>query len=291
MYAGGVVTGPIVRSARLTHLTTIYSMDLKLKGQVAIITGSSTGIGKACALGLAAEGVKIVINYHSSQEPALEVKKQIEDLGGEAIAVQADVSSEDDVKMLFAACLEAYGHLDILVANAGMQMDAPFTEMTLQQWNTVLAVNLTGQFLACREAARLFRKQGVHGHGRAAGKIICMSSVHDEIAWAGHVNYATAKGGVKMMMESMAQELSKDKIRINSISPGAIKTDINKDAWNTPEALNALLKLVPYGRIGEGEDVANVCTFLASDVSDYICGETVYVDGGMMLYPGFIGNG
>lgn len=266
-------------------------MDLNLAGQVAIITGSSTGIGKACALGLAAEGVKIVINYHNSEQPALELKERIESDGGEAIAVQADVSVEKDVQRLFRACLDAFGHLDILVANAGMQSDAPFAEMTLEQWNKVISVNLTGQFLACREAVRIFKDQGVHDHGRAAGKIICMSSVHDEIAWAGHVNYATSKGGVKMMMESMAQELSGHKIRINAISPGAIKTDINQDAWSTPEALNKLLELVPYGRIGEGEDVANVCAFLCSDRSDYITGTTLYVDGGMMVYPGFAGNG
>ena len=114
-----------------------------------------------------------------------------------------------------------------------------------------------------------------------------MSSVHDEIPWAGHVNYAAAKGGVKMMMESMAQELAEDKIRVNSISPGAIRTDINKDAWGTQKAMDELLTLIPYGRIGEAEDVGNLCVFLASDASDYITGATIYIDGGMMLYPGF----
>lgn len=266
-------------------------MDLNLSGQVAIITGSSTGIGRACALGLAAEGVRVVINYHSSEEEAEEVRRQITESGGEAITVQADVSKEEEVTKLFKACHDAFGHLDILVANAGLQADAAFTEMTLDQWNKVINVNLTGQFLACREAARIFRKQGVHGHGRAAGKIICMSSVHDEIAWAGHVNYATAKGGVKMLMESMAQELAQDKIRVNAISPGAIQTDINKDAWEDPKDLEKLLTLVPYGRIGQGEDVANVCTFLCSDAADYVTGATIYVDGGMMLYPGFADNG
>ena len=266
-------------------------MNLNLSGQVAIITGSSTGIGRACALGLAAEGVKITINYHSSDEEAKKVKAEIEANGGEAIIVQADVSKEKDVERLFQQTLDAFGHLDILVANAGMQSDAAFTEMTLEQWNKVIAVNLTGQFLACRAAARIFREQGVHDHGRAAGKIICMSSVHDEIAWAGHVNYATAKGGVKMMMESMAQELAQDGIRVNAISPGAIQTDINQDAWDDPQALEKLLTLIPYGRIGQGEDVANVCTFLCSDAADYITGATLYVDGGMMLYPGFADNG
>lgn len=262
-------------------------MNINLKGQTAIITGSSTGLGRACAIGLAREGMNVVVNYHSSEEEAQDTRKTIEKAGGQAIVVKADVSKEDEVEKLFAACLEAYGHLDLLVANAGLQADAAFTEMTLEQWNRVISVDLTGQFLCCREAARIFRRQGVHEHSTAAGKIICMSSVHDEIAWAGHVNYAAAKGGVKMMMESMAQELAGDKIRINSISPGAIRTDINKAAWNTDTAMNDLLKLIPYGRIGEAEDVANLCTFLASDASDYITGSSIYIDGGMMLYPGF----
>ncbi len=266
-------------------------MNLNLAGQVAIITGSSTGIGAACAKGLAAEGVKVVINYHQSAAEAEELHRYIKGNGGQSIIVQADVSQEADVKKLLDACIEAYGHLDIMIANAGLQQDAAFTEMSLKQWNTVINVNLTGQFLVCREAARLFKEQGVHSHGAAAGKIICMSSVHDEIPWAGHVNYATAKGGVKMLMESMAQELAPYKIRVNSISPGAIQTDINKDAWENAADLEKLLTLIPYGRIGQGEDVANVVVFLCSDAADYVTGTTLYVDGGMMLYPGFADNG
>ena len=262
-------------------------MDINLQGQTAIITGSSTGLGRACALGLAKEGMNVVVNYHSNKEEADSTAQEIKDKGGEAIIVQADVSKEEDVMRLFDECHKAFGHLDLLVANAGLQADAAFTEMTLDQWDRALSVDLTGQFLCCRQAARIFRKQGVHDHSRAAGKIICMSSVHDEIPWAGHVNYAAAKGGVKMMMESMAQELAGDKIRVNSISPGAIRTDINKDAWGTDKALNDLLTLIPYGRIGEAEDVGNLCVFLASDASDYITGATIYIDGGMMLYPGF----
>lgn len=266
-------------------------MNIDLSGQTAIVTGSSTGIGKACAIALGKEGMNVVVNYHSSDEAAKNTAREIEEAGGKAIVVQADVSQEEDVQGLFKACHDAFGHLDVLVANAGLQADATFTEMTLDQWNKVINVNLTGQFLCAREAARIFRAQGVHEHGKAAGKIICMSSVHDEIAWAGHVNYATAKGGVKMMMESMAQELAQDKIRVNSISPGAIKTDINQEVWATEEALNDLLTLIPYGRIGETEDVGNLCVFLASDVSDYITGSSIYIDGGMMLYPGFRNGG
>lgn len=262
-------------------------MNIDLQGQTAIVTGSSTGLGRACALGLAAEGMNVVVNYHSSKEEADDTAQEIAAAGGKAIVVQADVSKEDDVSRLFQECLDAYGHLDLVVANAGLQADAAFTEMTLDQWNKVISVDLTGQFLCCREAARIFRRQGVHEHGKSAGKIICMSSVHDEIPWTGHVNYAAAKGGVKMLMESMAQELAADKIRVNSISPGAIRTDINKEAWGTEEAMDKLLQLIPYGRIGESKDVANLCAFLASDASDYITGATIYIDGGMMLYPGF----
>ncbi len=262
-------------------------MNIDLQGQTAIITGSSTGLGQACAIGLGREGMNVVVNYHSSEKEAQQTAEKVEEAGGQAIVVQADVSKEDEVTKLYDACHDAFGHLDLLVANAGLQADAAFTEMTLEQWNKVINVDLTGQFLCARQAARIFKKQGLHPHSRAAGKIICMSSVHDEIAWAGHVNYATAKGGVKMMMESMAQELAADKIRVNSISPGAIQTDINRHAWDTPDALDKLLTLIPYGRIGEPDDVANLCAFLASDASDYITGATIYIDGGMMLYPGF----
>ena len=262
-------------------------MQIDLSGQTAIITGSSTGLGRACAIGLATEGMNVVVNYHSSKDEADVTAHEITRAGGKAIVVQADVSKEEDVARLFQSCANAYGHLDVLVANAGLQADAAFTEMTLAEWNRVINVDLTGQFLCCREAARVFRKQGVHEHGVSAGKIICMSSVHDEIPWSGHVNYAAAKGGVKMLMESMAQELAADKIRVNSISPGAIRTDINKETWNTEQAMDKLLELIPYGRIGEGEDIANLCAYLASDVSDYITGATIYIDGGMMLYPGF----
>lgn len=262
-------------------------MNINLQGQTAIVTGSSSGLGRACALGLAKEGMNVVVNYHSSKDEADATAKDIEAAGGKCIVVQADVSKEADVQRLFTECMDAFGHLDLVVSNAGLQADSAFVEMTLEQWHKVIDVDLTGQFLVCREAARIFRKQGVHEHGKSAGKIICMSSVHDEIPWAGHVNYAAAKGGVKMMMESLAQELSADKIRVNSISPGAIRTDINEAAWGTQEAMDNLLTLIPYGRIGEGEDIANLCAFLASDRSDYITGATIYIDGGMTLYPGF----
>jgi glucose 1-dehydrogenase len=229
----------------------------------------------------------VVINYHSQAEPAEELARQINAEGGRAIAIGADVSKEEDVERLFAQTLEAFGSLDILVANSGMQKDAKAVDMTLADWNQVIGVNLTGQFLCARAALRIFNRQGIReGVSRAAGKIIHMSSVHQRIPWAGHVNYAASKGGVDMLMQTLAQEVSHQRIRINGIAPGAIRTDINRDANE-----EQLLKLIPYGRVGEVEDIANAVVFLASDASDYIVGTTLFIDGGMSLYPEFRGNG
>ena len=193
---------------------------------------------------------------------------------------------------MFKKMFEEFGTIDILVNNAGLQQDAPFDQMTLQQWNTVIGVNLTGQFLCAREAVREFKRRGVKPDvSVAAGKIICMSSVHEVIPWAGHANYAASKGGVMLLMKSMAQELASHRIRINSICPGAIRTPINTAAWDTPEAYQSLLTLIPYQRIGEPEDIGRVAVFLASDQSDYITGASIFVDGGMTLYPGFATGG
>lgn len=267
-------------------------MELNLAGQTAIVTGGSSGIGQACAIALGREKVNVVVNFHSDRAGANKAVAAIEAEGGRAFHFQADVSKEKEVEAMFQACIDRFGALDILVSNAGRQKDAAFTEMTLDAWQAVLDVDLTGQFLCTREAARQFRKQGIRqGVSKAAGKIIVMSSVHDEIPWAGHANYTAAKGGLKMLVQTLAQELGADKIRVNSISPGAIATDINRDVWEDEESREKLLKLVPYGRIGETEDIGNLCLFLASDRSDYITGASIYIDGGMMLYPGFRDNG
>ena len=263
-----------------------------LAGQKALVTGGSSGIGRAVAIALGGAGADVVVNYRSGEEEAQEVVDAIKEKGSNAIALQADVAKEDQVEVMFAQLCDAFGTIDILVANAGLQKDAPFDQMTLQDWNTVLSVNLTGQFLCCREAVREFKRRGVRKEiSCAAGKVICMSSVHDRIPWAGHVNYAASKGGVMLMMKSIAQEVAPYRIRVNSISPGAIRTPINRQAWETPEAYAELLKLIPYKRIGEPEDIARAAVWLVSDEADYITGTSLYVDGGMTLYPGFEAGG
>jgi glucose 1-dehydrogenase len=263
-----------------------------LQGQPALITGASSGIGKATALGLAQAGADIVVNYIGDPVPAEEVAHQVERFGCRAITIEADVSKEDRVQAMFANAIAHFGTLHVVVSNAGLQRDAPFDKMTLQQWETVIGVNLTGQFLAAREAVREFKKRGVIKNvSVAAGKIVCMSSVHQQIPWGGHVNYATSKGGIMMMMKSIAQEVAPYRIRVNAVAPGAIRTPINTSAWSTPEAYDDLMKLVPYQRIGEPDDIARAVAWLASDASDYVTGATLFVDGGMTLYPGFSTGG
>lgn len=265
---------------------------MRLLNQVALVTGANSGIGKAIAIELGKQGAKVGINFVSHPEAADEVVKTIVSYGGQAIKLYADVSNEEDVEAMFTALISKFGGIDILVNNAGLQQDAAFQDMTLAQWKLVIDVNLTGQFLCSRAAVREFLKNGViAGRSKAAGKIICMSSVHEVIPWGGHVNYACSKGGVELLMKSMAQELAPHKIRVNSIGPGAIQTPINRQAWETPEALNNLMTLIPYQRIGQPEDVASLASWLASDEADYITGTTVFIDGGMTLYPGFSTNG
>lgn len=269
-------------------------MEQKLSGQVAIVTGGSSGIGTGVCISLAAAGAVVVVNHSSagSKERAEKVVAQIEANGGNAIPYQCDVSSEEEVQKMFADTIKQFKTVDILVNNAGWQKDAPFLEMTLEQWNQVISVNLTGHFLCAREAIREFLRRGVDpARSKAAGKIIHMSSVHEVIPWAGHANYAASKGGVMMLMKTLAQEFAWQKVRINSICPGAIQTPINKEAWETTEALSKLLTLIPYQRIGHPEDIGNAVVWLASDDSDYVNGTSIFVDGGMALYPGFQSNG
>jgi len=263
-----------------------------LRGQKALVTGANSGIGRAVAIALGQAGADVVVNYRDAEDSAIAVTREIAQAGSRGLAIRADVSKEEDVQELFRRAIAELGTIDILVNNAGLQKDSAFDNMTLAQWNAVIGVNLTGQFLCAREAVREFKRRGVRPDvSRAAGKIICISSVHEVIPWAGHANYAASKGGVMLMMKTLAQEVAPMKIRVNSIAPGAIRTPINTAAWGTPEALRSLLELIPYKRIGEPEDVGRVAVWLASDAADYVVGTTIFVDGGMTLYPEFADGG
>jgi len=264
----------------------------RLLGQSAVVTGASSGIGKAIALALGRAGANVLVNYNGSQEKGEEVADRIRDMGVKAIAVKADVSKEADVETMFDQVLATFGRLDILISNSGIQQDNPLIEMSLDQWEKVIGVNLTGAFLCARRAAREFCRQGIDQTlSKAAGKIIFISSVHEVIPWGGHANYAASKGGIMLFMKSIAQELAPHKIRVNNIGPGAVKTPINREVWSDPESEKQLLELIPYGRIGLPEDVGNVAVWMASDEADYVNGTTLFVDGGMTLYPEFADNG
>ena len=245
-----------------------------LVGQKALVTGAGSGIGAAVATALAQAGADVVINYVTKEEQAEAVAEEIRTASRSRVVThRADVSKEDQVQRMFECMLEEFGTIDILVNNAGIQRDSPFDEMSLADWNLVIDVNLTGQFLCAREAVREFKRRGVvEGVSSAAGKIISISSVHEVIPWAGHVNYAASKGGLMMMTKSIAQEVAAHRIRVNSVAPGAIRTPINVDAWATPEALEQLLTLIPYKRIGEPREIGQAVVWLASDDSDYVNG-------------------
>jgi glucose 1-dehydrogenase len=260
--------------------------EAPLQDQTALVTGAASGIGAAVATAFAEAGAKVGINHRGDSKAADILVAKIRERGGDAVALPADVSKED-VRRMFPAFAEIFGRLDILVANAGVQRDAPALEMTLNEWRSVLDVNLTGEFLCAREAIRQFLQQDVSPVSKARGKIICMSSVHEVIPWAGHVNYAASKGGLMLMMKTLAQEVADRGIRVNGIAPGLIMTGINEEVWSDPDKAKKVLKLVPYGRFGEPDDVAKAAVWLASDDADYVTGTTLFVDGGMSLYAAF----
>ena len=266
--------------------------DKKLSGQTALVTGANSGIGAGVAKSLGQAGANVIVNYVSKPEDADAIVAEIKGYGVDALALMADVSREDQVQAMFKQAIDHFGTIDILVNNAGLQLDAKFDEMTLAQWQLVIDVNLTGQFLCARETIREFLRRGPRPDvSKATGKIICMSSVHELIPWGGHANYASTKGAIKMLMQSLAQEYGDRKIRVNSICPGAIQTPINTAAWKTPEAYNSLMKLVPYNRIGQPDDIGNLAVFLASDDADYITGASIFIDGGMTVFEGFSTGG
>jgi glucose 1-dehydrogenase len=264
-----------------------------LVGQKALVTGASKGLGQAMAIGFAQAGADVLVNYSSDEHGARQTATIIESLGRKAVVFKANVAYESEVNAMFECMFKTFGRLDICVPNAAIQLNAKVDEMTIQQWQGVIDVNLTGMFLCAREAIRAFKRQGIdRSVSYACGKLIFMSSVHDIIPWEGHANYAAAKGGLMLLMKSLAQEVAHLRIRVNAISPGAIRTPMNVEKLTTPEMFeSSLLKLIPAKRIGEPEDIARAAVWLASDESDYVYGTTIYIDGGMTLYPGFIGAG
>lgn len=263
-----------------------------LRGQKALVTGANSGIGLGIAKELAKAGADVVVNYIVNPDDAENLVNELKKEGVRSLAFKADVSSETQVIQMFEETIRELGTVDILVNNAGLQRDAKFEDMTLDQWNKVISVNLTGQFLCAREAVKEFKRRGVKKEiSCAAGKIIHISSVHEVIPWAGHANYAASKGGIMMLMKTIAQETAPYRIRVNSICPGAIKTPINQSVWSSESGLNKLMDLIPYKRIGDIDDIGRVAAWLASDQADYINGTSIFVDGGMTLYPGFATGG
>jgi glucose 1-dehydrogenase len=249
---------------------------MKLEGRVVLVTGGSQGIGQTIALRLAQEGADIIVNYRSHPETADETKVKIEQMGRKAIAVKADLSQIEEIHQLVESSLQQFSQIDVLVNNAGLEKNADFLDITPDDYDRVMDVNLKGVF---------FTTQAVVNHLKASqrsGKIINISSVHEELPFPHFTTYCASKGGLKMMMRNLAVELAPLGITVNNVAPGAIETPINKSLMEDKDKLNATLKNIPLGRLGQPEDVAGLVAFLASSDADYITGSTLYVDGGLL---------
>ena len=254
---------------------------MQLQNKVAIVTGAATGIGEAIAIQMAREGAAVTIDYIAGQQDkANEVVTRIKKDGGNAIAVEVDVTKEDQVKNLIMQTARTFGRLDILVNNAGVEREHPFLEMPLDVWNWVLAVDLTGPWLCSQAAARQMVKQG------DGGRIINISSVHEDLPMPTNAPYCAAKGGLRMLMRTIAVELAPHKITVNNIGPGAIDTDLDAPTINDPSKFQKLLSEIPLGRVGQPSEVARLAVFLASDAAAYITGSTYFIDGGMLRQSG-----
>ena len=253
-----------------------------LAGRRALVTGATTGIGRGAAFELAAHGAAVAVDYRGKEDEADEIVSAIEGAGGRAIPVQMDVTNEDEVARGFGEAREAFGGLDLVVNNAGVEAPYELVDMPLDEWNRVITVNLTGVFLASREAARIMRADD------AAGTIVMVSSVHEQIPWMKFSHYCASKGGVKLFAQSIARELAPHGIRVVSVAPGAIETPINRDVLDDPDAKREVLEEIPLGRWGTVDDVAQAIAWVASDKASYVTGTTLFVDGGMTLYPKFV---
>jgi glucose 1-dehydrogenase len=253
-----------------------------LEGRRALVTGATTGIGRGTAFELAAHGAAVAVNHRDNVDDARAVVEVIEGAGGRAVPVAMDVSVEDDVRRGFREAREAFGGLDLLVNNAGVEKPFELVDMPLEEWENVIAVNLTGAFLCTREAARIMRADG------ARGAIVMISSVHEVIPWERFSHYCASKSGLKLFAQSVAKELAPHGIRVVSIAPGAIATPINKDVLENPEERRKVEDEVPLGRWGQVADVASAVAWVSSDRAEYVVGTTIFVDGGMTLYPKFV---
>lgn len=252
-----------------------------LEGKVVVVTGASSGLGRAIAKRFGQEKAKVVINYYKNAEKSDELISEIKEAGGEAVKIQGDVSKEDDVKKIIQFAIDTYGTLDVMVNNAGIQNEVPSEELSLEDWNKVISTNLTGIFVGSREAIAYMLKHDIKG------SIINMSSVHQIIPWPHFAHYAASKGGIKMLSETLALEFAPHGIRVNCLAPGAINTPINKEKFSDPEAKKEVLKMIPLNKIGEPEEVAAAAVWLASKEASYVTGTTLYIDGGMTNYPSF----
>lgn len=255
-------------------------MSSSLQNKVAVVTGAATGIGRAIAAQLVRDGAKVVIDYVGSSEAADELAKALETVGGDAVAVAADVSDPAQVDMLVEHTVKTFGRLDVFVNNAGIEKEYPFLETPLDYWHKVIAINLTGPFLCSQRAAKQMVAQG------GGGRIVNISSVHEDIPMLTNGPYCAAKGGLRMLMRTIAVELAPHGITVNNIAPGAIETPINAQSMQDPEKMKALLAEIPLGRMGRPQEVAQLCAFLASDEAAYITGSTYVIDGGMMRQAG-----
>jgi glucose 1-dehydrogenase len=248
-----------------------------LSGRIALVTGGSTGIGRATSSRLAADGAAVVVNYIGDPEPAEQLVKEI---GDRSMAFEADVSNEDQVVAMFAHARERLGAVDVLVNNAGVEGPFQLVDMPLEEWRRVIDVNLTGAFLCAREAARGMIAQG------EGGAIVNVTSVHEQIPWPAFSHYCASKSGLKLFSQTIARELAPHRIRVVQVAPGAIETPINDWVLKDPRKLKETLAQIPWGRMGRPEEVAAAIAWLASDDASYVTGASLFADGGMALYPG-----
>ena len=253
---------------------------MRLENKVAVVTGSSSGIGEAIALAFAQEGAAVVVNYSRHEDAAQKVLEKIEGAGGKGLVVGADVSDPKEVEAMVQQATDAFGRLDIMVNNAGMERKMPFLETPFEVWQETIAVNLTGTWLGCQAAAKRMVSQG------DPGRIINVSSVHEDLAMPTNAPYCATKGGVRMLMRTLAVELAPHNITVNDIAPGAIETPMDAPLEEHPDEMKELLSEIPLGRMGKPEEVANLALFLASDDSSYVTGSTLFVDGGMIRHSG-----